>query len=298
MKTRIALLLALAGLLAALPTAAFGGAAHRFANSQTFPDSTGEDAAAPDITSVQVSNDNAGLITFKINLSNRPTFTQDMFFLIFMNTDGNTSTGDPNSLGADYVIELDPGQVSMGQWNGSGYVNAPSQTSLIFGYDSTGATIKVSASEIGHPKTLQFAVIAASGFALDASGNADFTNVHTDNAPDPGHGFFSYQVLTQLALTPTAFTVAPKPAHAGRPVSVALAVNENDTNGPVTKGVVTCTAVIGTTRVVAYVHALTNGIATCTWRTPKTAKGKTIHGTIKVTVQGVSISRPFSARLF
>ena len=107
MKARLLLLTLLAGALVALPAAALGSASHAAANSQSFPDSTGEDAAAPDITSVDVSNTDTGMITFKINISNRPTFTPDMLLQIFIDTDGNPATGDPQSLGADYAIQLD-----------------------------------------------------------------------------------------------------------------------------------------------------------------------------------------------
>jgi hypothetical protein len=41
---------------------------------------------------------------------------------------------------------------------------------------------------------------------------------------------------------------------------------------------------------------VTNGVATCVWRIPKTAKGRTMRGNITLTVQGVRVTRPFSAR--
>ena len=86
MRSRLAILLALAVLLVGVP-AALGGSSHVAANSQTFNDSVGEDAAAPDITSIAVSNDDAGLITFQVNISNRPALTPDMFLLVFLDTD-------------------------------------------------------------------------------------------------------------------------------------------------------------------------------------------------------------------
>jgi hypothetical protein len=63
-------------------------------NSQTFADSTGENPAAPDVTSIVLSNDDAGLITFQINVSNRPALTPDMLFWVFLDTDDNSATGD------------------------------------------------------------------------------------------------------------------------------------------------------------------------------------------------------------
>ena len=244
MRSRLAVLLLLAALLVGAPVA-LGGSTRTAANSATFTDSAGEDPSAPDITSVGVSNDDAGNITFSINISNRPALTPDMFLLVFLDTDRNPSTGDIDSLGADYVIQLVPGAVDLFQWNGSDYVPASSQTSLNFVYGTAGATIHVSAADLNKTKAFNFGVIAVSGVTFDAAGNANFDNIHRDVAPDPGHGFWSYQVLTKLVLTVTAFTTSPKPATAGRAFSVSLAATENDTGGPVQSGTVACAATLG-----------------------------------------------------
>ena len=140
-------------------------------------------------------------------------------------------------------------------------------------------------------------MLVASGVAVDATGDLDFTNVHRDLAPDPGHGFFAYQVLTKLVLSVTAFTTSPKPAKAGRAFSVSMAVTENDTNGPIASGTVLCAASLAGKRIVASSHVVANGIATCVCKIPRTAKGKTIRGTIAVLVQGAQVSRTFAARI-
>jgi hypothetical protein len=289
--------IALGALLVVLPTAALGGSSHRASNSTTFADSIGENPNAPDITSVVVSNDDAGNITFQINISNRPALTADMFLVVFLDTDKNPTTGNTQVLGADYYIELDPGSVVLLKWNGTDFAPASSQASLTYSYQPTGATIRVSASDLGKTKGFSFGTYAASGVVFDASGNPDFTNLVLDAAPDQGHGFFTYQVLTKLILSVTSYTTAPKPAKAGRPFSASLAATENDTGGPVASGAVTCAATIAFKRIPAVTHILTNGIANCIWRIPVTAKGKTLRGTITVTVQGVKVSRTFSARI-
>jgi hypothetical protein len=298
MRVRTLLLLGLATLVVAVPTA-LGGSSHRASNSTSFPDSTGEDAAAPDITSVNVSNDDAGMITFQVLISNRPAFTDDMFLLIFMDTDQNASTGDPDFLGADYAIQMVPGAADLFQWQTSAnnYVRATSQASLTFSYAATGATLRISAADLGKTKAVKFAVLVISGLAVTATGDLDATNAHRDLAPDPGHGFNTYQVLTKLVLTVTAFTTSPKPAKAGRAFSVSMAVKENDTNGPVASGTVLCAASLAGKRIVASSHVVANGIATCVFKIPRTAKGRIIRGTIAVLVQGAQVSRPFSARI-
>jgi hypothetical protein len=296
-KSKVLLLAITAALLAVLPGAAFGKTSHASVNSQTYADSTGEDPNAPDITSVAVSNDDAGLITFKVNISNRPALTPDMSIQIFLDSDQNPATGDAQFAGADYVLELDPGSIALFQWNGSDYVAAASQTSVTFGYDATGATMRVNANDLNKSKGFNFVAFAVSGIAVDANGNPDFTNVHFDAAPDAGHGLFNYKVIQKLTVSVAAFTTSPKPAKSGKNFSAGLAANESDTNGPVTSGTIACNATIGLKHVTPLGKSLKNGIAVCVWHLPATAKGKTIRGTVALTVQGVKVTRSFSAKI-
>ncbi len=290
------LLLAATAALVAVPAVALGSASRHVGNSKTFADATGEDPTAPDITSVALSNDDAGKITFQVNVSNRPAFTQDMYFLIFLDTDRNAATGNPDFNGADYIVELDPGTIGLFRWNGNDYLPAASQT-LTYAYAPTGATIRIAASELGKTKGFGFAVYAVSGATVDANGNPDFANVHRDAAPDPGRGLFDYQVRTKLVLGVTAFVSFPKPAEAGAAFAASLAVSENDTAGPVQKGTVACSATISSRRIVAGTRTVANGVASCIWRIPEAAKGKTIRGRVSLTTGGVTVSRSFSSTI-
>jgi hypothetical protein len=293
---KVGLVLLLAGSAVALPTSALAKRSAARANSQTFTDSTGEDPAAPDITSIAVSNDDAGLVTFKINISNRPTLTADMTVLMPLDTDKQATTGSPDFAGADYAIELDPGSVGLFTWNGSDFVAAPSQSSVTYSYDATGATIRASATDLGGTKGFNFFVVAISGITVDAAGNPDFTNSHADPAPDVGHGVFAYQVLTKLTLSVKAFTTSPKPAKAGKKFVASLAANESDTGGPVQAGTFVCTANAGGKRLSATVHRIANGIATCSWSLPRNVKG-TLRGTVSLTVKGTTVTRTFAVKV-
>ncbi|HEX5450687.1 MAG TPA: hypothetical protein VFW85_11605 [Gaiellaceae bacterium] len=298
-KSRLLMLVGVAILLALLPRAAHGASTHALSNSQTFPDSIGEDPNAPDITSVAVANDDAGNITFNINVSNRPSFTADMYFLIFLNTDDNLATGDPDSYGADYVIQLEPGSVDLFQWNATAndYFGAASQTSLIYAYAATGPTIHVSQSDLGAPKVLDFVALAGSGVTTDAQGNPDFTNEQDDLAPDPGHGFYAYQVKTKVVLKQTAFTTAPAKAKAGKRFSASLAASESDTDGPVKKATISCKAVVAG-KTLRATHSFAGGVSTCSWTLPKKGvKGKLIYGSMSIVVQGTKLTKSFTARI-
>jgi hypothetical protein len=300
MRSGSALVLATALLAAAavvaMPTSALARTVQATSNSKTFTDSTGEDPNAPDITTIGVSNDNAGLITFKVNISNRPTLTDDMVVLLFLDTDRKASTGDSQSQGADYVLQLDPSGVALFKWNGSDFKTAPSQSSVTFGYGSAGATIHASARDLGNTKAFNFNADVVSGITTDAMGNPDFTNVHEDFAPDPGHGLFAYQVLTHLTLSIKAFTTGPSPAKAGKKFAASLAATESDTNGPVEAGTVACSATVGGRHLPATAHRVTNGVASCSWSLPHGATG-TLRGTVSLTVQGTTVVRTFAVKV-
>jgi hypothetical protein len=280
----------LCALLLALPAGA--------SNSATYADSTGEDPAGPDITSVVVSNDDTGLITFQVNISNRPAMTPDMGVLIYLDTDDNRATGDPQAYGAEYVIELDPGFVDLFQWQGSNYGNSAAQApSLVYSYGSAGATIKIKASDLGGSKLLNFVAAALSGLAVDANGNPNYANVHVDFAPDPGHGAFTYQVMTTLKLAITSFTTTPATVRAGGTLSASAGVTENDTNGPVQQGFASCHATVAGKVLTVTANSVVNGVASCAWKVPKTAKGKKVSATLTVVDNGAKVSRSFSAKV-
>ncbi|HXR11083.1 MAG TPA: hypothetical protein VN770_02205 [Gaiellaceae bacterium] len=293
---RTVLVAVLAALVVAVP-GALAGSARTSDNSQTFLDSTGEDPNAPDITSIVVSNDDTGLITFKMNISNRPSLTGDMEIDVFLDTDANPATGDPQSDGAEYAIVLVQGSVALFKWNGSDYVDAPSQSSLVYSYDASGATIKVSASDLGGTKAFNFSTVAGSGITVDANGTPNYSNASADFAPDLGHGTYAYQVKTTLRLSVSTFQTTPAAPKAGATLSASLAATENDTGGPVTGGTVACRATAGGKTVPVTSHAEANGVGTCVWKVPKTAKGKKLTGTVTVTVRGATVSKSFSVRV-
>ena len=173
--TRPGLVLAIAVAVVALPTAASGAfsapAAPKAiaANTTTYQDSSGENAAAPDITTLTVSNTDAGVVQFRVAIPNRAQFTQDMLLLLFVDTDANPQTGDPTELGADYVIEIFGGEAALFRWDGTNFTRRagdPPATSLIFAYQG-GVTVTISAAELGNTKRFGFSFIAVSGIVFD-----------------------------------------------------------------------------------------------------------------------------------
>jgi hypothetical protein len=295
-----AVLVAVASLLLLLALTPAGSASptNAAANSVTFTDSTGEDAAAPDITTTAVSNDDQGMITWKINTPNRATLTGDMEFLIFLDSDANPGTGDD---GFDYVIDL-PGPLSgaafvgLFRWNGTDFTaTGVPQSSLTFSY-ANGPTIRLNRADIGGTSRFGFLAIAVSGVVLGPSGEPDYTNIHIDRAPEIGT--YSYDVkITPPRLVVRSFSMKPLTPRAGRPVSVAVTFARSDGAAPSAPPTATCRATVGGRALRASGSVATNSRATCTWALAKTAKGKTIRGTITVQADGLKASRPFTARV-
>jgi hypothetical protein len=293
----LAAVLVLAGVLPVV-----GGAApsHVQTNSTTYEDSTGDDPGGPDIQTVVASNDNTGLISFQINVPNQASLTGVQLTDIDIDADNNPSTGDtdPLDLGADYAIELFQGQATLFKWDGTTFsrnASGPPESTLIFSNGTNGPTIKINASELGNPKKINFNVTSISGATLDSAGNLDFTNAHADFAPDLGHGFYAYDVKTaKLKLVAKSFRTSPSAPHAGGSFTAQLVAQRNDTGATIQSGAVKCAARAGGTPIGARVHRISGKVARCTWLIPSSARGKTLHGTITVSFEGLKVSRSFS----
>ena len=298
----VALAAALSALFALTPT---GGAnpAGTAANRVTFTDSTGEDPQGPDITTVVLSNDDRGTLTWVINVPNRPTLTGDMAFDILINSDSNAATGDPQLFGADYDLIVigpisGPAEAALFRWDGREFTaQGVPQTSLIFGHANGAMTIRLNASELGNTRRLQFILLALTGLVLTPEGQLDAENARFDLAPDPGHGLYSFDVrITPPRLLVRSLGLRPATPRAGRPLSALVTFARSD-GAPATAPSVTCRARLGGSALRASGSSVTGSRATCRWALPANARGKTIRGTVTVRAGGLRASRSFTRRV-
>lgn len=295
------LVLAIAVGVIALPAAASGalsGHAAQTANSKTFQDSTGEDPASPDISTVVVSNDDAATITFRVNTPNKAQYSSDIGVFIFIDSDAKQSTGDPESLGADYIIQLLQGEVILFKWDGSNFSLSSTQSSLNSSW-SGGPTIHINAADLNNTRRFNFGVFAIAGFVFDpTTGAADCPdpNCHRDAAPTIG--FYPYQVqVTKPALVVKGLKPTPAKPVAGKPFTLRLVAARSDTKAVVQNGRVTCVGRLGSARLTATVQRVQGGAATCTWNLPATAKGKTFRGTVTVAFEGLKASQSYTGKV-
>jgi hypothetical protein len=262
-------------------------------NPQTYTDAANDSGSAPDIQTVVVSNDSSGNYTFRINVA-KLTLPSDVVFLIALNTDENSATGQS---GADYVFLCDESNDSFGllHWDGSNYVASASSTAKVED-NSTGLTATINRSDLGGSSALQFFVLSAEGT------NPVGGTGHVDNAPDSGVWDYDMTTPAALKLNVAAFA-APKTVKAGARLAVAMAATRSDTNELVGTegGAVSCSATVGGKRLAivssGFVTVKSQPAAACIFRVPRTARGKTIRGSITIRVSGAKVAHQFAVRV-
>jgi hypothetical protein len=285
--------------LVSLTAAVYAAAAGAQTRSTVFTDPTGDGGTAADVTTVLVTNDSAGNVTFQIKAAAPYTSTQTLDILV--DSDLNGSTGDPNAGGAEYDLyqQFSDHTWDLQVWNGSGWSEAPSSQTVHVSYTADQLTFQVNRSELGNT--------GAFNFWIDSC-DADCSAGHEDQAP--ASGLWNYQLsssssggqtlhLSMLAL------LAPGTGKAGRDYSAAAIVERSDTNGFLTEGTVSCKATIGGRagpRGVGEVITVTYqgskvSASVCTGHLPKSAAGKTMKGTVTVSYQGATVTRSFTAHV-
>lgn len=300
--TRTWLVLAAVIAVIALPTVASGAfsaptvPAATTANSTTYQDSTGDNGTGPDISTIVVSNDDAGTITFRINVANKPQLTPDVAVIMFLDSDSNQATGDPESFGADYLIQYILGEAILFRWDGSNYSLSATQSTLTAAW-SNGVTFRINASQLSNTRKLAFDALVVAGLVIDQqTGAIDCSACTRDFAPTIG--FYQYEVkITPPTLVVRSLKSTPKNPIAGRSFTLRLVAARSDTNAVVQNGRVTCVGRVGNARLRAQVQRVQGGAAVCTWNIPPKAKGKSFRGNVSVSFEGLRAQQGYSARV-
>lgn len=263
--------------------------AHSSSTSAQFSDKTSDNGTAPDIGSVTATADGTGNLTFRVNLV--AAFPGQSIVSVYIDSDGNASTGEPHSDGADYV--LDSYQSDNGfdysHWNGSTWDDSIPYSSVHVSNDPGGVTFTVNRSDMpGAADNIHFWVESVEN--ENATGSSQF-----DDAPDTGT--WSYSFLP-LKLTMTNFLAR---ASKGTLVAVGSALRSDDGQTVGSDGAVACKASAGGKALKLRTHGLITvsgaTVWACGWTVSASVKGKLAHGQMTVTDQGVSVVRTFSTKL-
>jgi len=288
-----------------IASAASGSPARMAANSTEYADERAEDAGAPDITTVVVSNDDAGRLALQVNTPSHPTLTEDMRIRVWF-SDGDAATGLTEG-GADYFILADAyllglGRAALYTCRGSvcspSWPDRPASTSLRFSYAS-GARFTLDAADLdvrtalGSSARLDFSVAVYSDVAYDPATGFDLSHAHFEFAPVQGEVWTYVVRIGPSRLVVKRFAAGPSPAKAGQPFVAMLSATRNDTGAAVTTGKVGCTAKVAGRTLRPRFRGFVARTAVCRYALPSTAQDATIRGSIALTFAGKTVKRTF-----
>jgi hypothetical protein len=253
----------------------------------SFPDPRSDHDAAPDITSVRVTDAKNGWINFAISTPNYATLPVQSFLFLEIDSDSNPRTGDQ---GADLLVTAIAGEVQLERWSprAEEWVEDNRPTRVTMRNAGKVVTIAVHRSELGSAPRFGFAV-ATVDFNVEAE---EFLAI--DFAPDDD-SFYRYTMVNKaaLVLTKTRVVATPAQPRAGKPFAVNLGVRRSDTNRGITSGAVTCRVLLAGKPLRAR-GSVVGGAARCSVTLPASARGARLSGTVAVRVAGKSVSAAFS----
>ncbi len=252
------------------------------------PDPEDDHEAAPDITTVRVSDTKNGWIRFAITTANFPKLREDSVVAVLVDSDSRKATGN---LGADYAIGHVAGGVFIERWNESRrrWVDIPGRALVRTSNANRVVTIDVHRSELGDLDRLGFRLMAATmhfptglTYAVDLAPNDILQTWRyrlTETAP------------MRLLAGKTAFQARPR---AATPSTVSVPVRRADTGRAITSGTVSCLVRVDGKRVQAK-GSVRAGRGQCAFRLR--AKGVTVSGELVVRSLRTSVKKPFSFRV-
>ena len=248
--------------LAAVPV----GAA---ANSAAFADAHAD--GSPDVTRVDMSNDDAGVLRLAISLPELATLPRDVSVTVGFDTDRDAATGGEG--GADYLFRARDGSYRLLRWHGDRY--AQDEYAEVTAAYRTALELTLPARAIGKPAAFDFFVLVERGGAFD-------------RAPDAGA--YSYEVKIAPRATRLHARFTPEPPRAGRAFTASGARLYLSDGTVVAAADVRCAARLGRRLLRG------RGPGRCTWDVPRRAAGERLVVRLTVTYAGRRI--PFAAWTF
>ena len=310
-------LLVLAAIAAAAAVGATAGHSESLREtpeSTTFVDAVAEDPAAPDIGTVVVSNDDSGLLTFRIEIPSHPVLTEDLRIRVWLDTDANPETG---LRGADRYLYLDRWELGLGEVGlfvcdrstCSGGKTLPTRSGPPF-VSPTGTGRRSRSRRLTWASWDRSASCSGSrpGAVSDSIRSPGATTSRTrdrTSLPTVRRGGWAIRaprgtmrwIHDSGSMFASSFTVQPAKPRAGKQFSLRLAAITTDTGSPVTSGTASCSMRIAGKPLRPTSKAFAGGTAVCTFSIPAGTKGKEFTSTIVLRSQGETMPRTVSGEV-
>ena len=250
-----------------------------------FPDPAGDHDAAPDVTSVRVSDAKTGWITFAITTPNYVTLPSESAIVLTIDADSNPESGEG---GAELRITLVGGEVVLDRWKGRSWARDTPPTQVRARNSRNVVSVDLHVRELDNALRFGFSLLSADlNTAVEGIVAVDF-------APSD-FSYWGYALANRPALILVASQVVATPPRprAGKSFTVSLPVTRSDTRRSISSGNVDCRVRAAGVAVQAR-GRVAQGSATCAFVVPRAAKGKVVRGTITVRVDGKVVTRNFA----
>ena len=262
-----------------------GRSAYAGPATTAFPDPAGDHDAAPDVTSVRVSDAKSGWITFAITTANYASLPSASAIVLTIDADSNPENGEG---GAELTITLVGGEVVLDRWNGRRWARDTPPMQVRARNSRNVVAIDLHVRELENARRFGFSLLSADlNTAVEGAVAVDF-------APSD-FSYWGYALVNRpaLILVATEPVATPRRPRAGRSFTVSLPVRRSDTGRAISSGNVDC-RVRAAGAAVPATGRVAQGSATCAFVVPRAAKGKVVRGTITVRVDGKVVARDFA----
>lgn len=277
----------------------------------TFTDPTGDaTGGAPDIAQAVLSNDVTGLITIKVTTA--APLASGSLIIVDLDTDLSPANG------AEYAILAGVSGAGLLKWDGKDYVE--SGAAVVMTRSGNVLELKVKRADIGNVTKFGFDVVSIIFDTSDkvvgedaAPDGGEFTYALTfpqcsNGKDDDGDGKVDADDLgcssetdnlesdDPVTLKTGPAKVVPAKPKAGKVAVVSAPVTRVETGVGIPAGTVKCAGRAGA-KALKGTGRVTGGRASCTFKLPAGAKGKTVRGSITVTYRGKTKVVPFSFKV-
>jgi hypothetical protein len=261
----------------------------------TVLDAEDDEDAAPDISTIAVSDAASGVITFRVTTSNYGTLGQDKLVGL-----GFSLLGRPGGNDEMFVTYQGGENTIVVEREINGFLTQDTPPDRVTAEFADGLlTIAVHRSELDNVAAFRFGVVTADlvgdgeGEGEDAIGGIEAVDLAPEGL-DTG-SLFVYKLTNPPPIRLSAGRPSGVPAspRSGKPFTVNVVVTRTDTGKAVRRGSVSCAAFVGSARVKAS-GGFRAGKARCSLIVPSEKRSSRVRGTMTIRAAGASVRSRFS----